>query len=101
MELTPITEIDFKKIIKGCGISYYTRLPSIDLKALFGFCPTRKAKRKIEISDESGFSKTYESVNQAAKKIQIPNPSTIMYAIYNKKPSIKRRSDKKYFLFEK
>ena len=99
MELTPITETEFRKKLKGCGISYYSRLPSIEIKAL-GFCPTRKAKRKIEISDESGFSKTYESANQAAKELQISNPSAIMYALYHGKPSIKRRSDKKYFLFK-
>ena len=97
MELTPITETEFRKKLKGCGISYYSRLPSIEIKALLGFCPTRKAKRKIKISDESGFSKTYESANQAAKELQISNPSAIMYALYHEKPSIKRRSDKKIF----
>ena len=101
MELTPITEIDFFFKLKGCGISYYSKMPSIELKALFGFCPTRIAKRNIEINDEFGFSKVYESVNQAAKELQIPNPSTIMYALYNGKPSIERRSDKKcYFIRE-
>ena len=55
MELTPITETEFRKKLKGCGISYYSRMPSIELKALLGFCPTRKAKRNIEISDEFGF----------------------------------------------
>ena len=101
MELTPITETEFRKKLKGCGISYYSRMPSIELKALLGFCPTRKAKQSIEISDEFGFLKVYESVNQAAKELQISNPSAIMYALYNEKPSIKRRSDKKKILFEK
>ena len=96
MELTPITETEFRKKIKGCGISYYSKMPSMELKAL-GFCPTRKAKRNIEISDEFGFLKVYESVNQAAKELQISNPSAIMYALYHGKPSIKRRSDKKIF----
>ena len=72
-------------------------MPSIEIKALLGFCPTRKAKRKIEISDESGFSKTYESANQAAKELQISNPFAIMCALYHGKPSLKRRSDKKIF----
>ena len=67
MELTPIKESDFRKKLKGCGISYYSKIPNTELKALLGFCPTRKAKKSIEISDEFGFLKTYESVNQAAK----------------------------------
>ena len=56
MELTPITETEFRKKLKGCGISYYSRLPSIEIKALLGFCPTRKAKRKIEIPSRGGFN---------------------------------------------
>ena len=100
MELTPITESEFRNKLKGCGISYYSRMPSIELKALLGFCPTRKAKKSIEISDEFGFSKVYESVNQAAKELQISNPSTIMYALYHGKPSIKRNQIKNVFLFE-
>ena len=54
MELTPIKESDFRKKIKGCGIKYYSKIPKTELKAL-GFCPIRKLKRNIEISDEFGF----------------------------------------------
>ena len=52
MELTPITDFDFLQKLKGCGIKYYSKIPRTQLKALFGFCPTTKTKRKIEISDD-------------------------------------------------
>ena len=42
MELTPITENEFRKKLKGCGIKYYCKLPSKEIKALLGFCPTQK-----------------------------------------------------------
>ena len=96
MELTPITETEFRKKLKGCGIKYYSQIPKTELKALLGFCPKRKLKRNIEISDESGFSKIFESMTQASS-----NPSAIKYALDNGKPTIKRRSIKKYFIFEK
>ena len=88
MELTPIKESDFRKKLKGCGISYYSKIQNTELKALLGFCPTRKAKKSIEISDEFGFSKTYESVNQAANDCQIPNPSAIMWVLLQVPESI-------------
>ena len=83
--------------MKGCGIKYYSKIQRKELKALLGFCPTIKAKRKIEISDEFGFSKVYESLTQASRDCEISNPSAIKYALDNGKPSIKRRSDKKIF----
>ena len=64
------------------------------------FLPKKK-KKSVEISDESGFSKIFERMAQAARDCKISNPSAIKYALDNGKPSIKRRSDKKYFLFEK
>ena len=96
MELTPINDFDFQKKLKGCGIKYYSKMPRTDLKALLGFCPTRKKKKSVEIRDESG-SRIFESVAQAARECEISNPSAIKYAIDNEKPSIKRRSDKKIF----
>ena len=97
MELTPIKDSEFQKKINGCGIKYYSKIQNTELKALLGFCPTRKAKKSVEISDEFGFSKVYESANQAANDCGISNPSAIMYALYHEKPSIKTRSDKKVF----
>ena len=89
MELTPITDFDFLKKLKGCGIRYYSKIPRTQLKALFGFCPTTKTKRKIE-------SKIYESVAEASRKCEI-STSAVKYALDHKKPSIKRRSDQKIF----
>ena len=47
MELTPINDFEFQKKLKGCGIKYYSKMPRTELKALLGFCPTRKAKKKL------------------------------------------------------
>ena len=33
------------------------------MKAFLGYCPTRKPKRQIEITDEFDFLKVYESLN--------------------------------------
>ena len=52
MELTPITDFDFLQKLKGCGIKYYSKIPRTQLKALLGFCPTTKTKRKIEIESK-------------------------------------------------
>ena len=90
MELTPITDFDFLKKLKGCGIRYYSKIPRTQLKAL-GFCPTTKTKRKIEIE-----SKIYESVAEAARQCEI-STSAVKYALDHKKPSIKRRPDQKIF----
>ena len=32
MALTPITEREFRKKLKGCGIKYYSALPTKELK---------------------------------------------------------------------
>ena len=93
MELTPITDFDFLQKLKGCGIKYYSKIPRTKLKALLGFCPTTKTKRKIEIDG----SKIFESVADAARKCEISNPSVLKYALDHKNPSIKRRSDQKIF----
>ena len=91
MEFSPISDFDFQKKLKGCGIKYYNKIPRTQLKALFGFCPTTKTKRKIEIE-----SKIYESVAEASRKCEI-STSAVKYALDHKKPSIKRRSDQKIF----
>ena len=97
MELTTISETEFRKKLKGCRIKYYSKIPKSELKALLGFCPKRKLKRNIEISDDDGFSKIFEGMTQASRDWEISNPSAIKYAFDNGKPTITRRSDKKIF----
>ena len=97
MTLIPITENDFRKKVKGCGIKYYNKVPKAELKAFLGYCPTRKPKTPVEISDEFGFSKVYESITEAGVDCGVP-ASTLKYALDNGKPSFKRRSDKKKIL---
>ena len=96
MELTPISEKEFRKVPKGCGIKYRNKIPSQELKAKLGYCPLSK-NRKVEISDETGFCKVYNSLKKAVEDCGISNSSTIKYALDNDKPSIKRRLGKKIF----
>ena len=83
MDLTPINDFDFLKKLKGCGIKYYSKIPRTKLKALLGFCPTTKTKRKIEITDGSDL-KIFESVAEAARKCEI-STSAVKYALDHKK----------------
>ena len=71
--------------------------PQNRIKARLGFCPIRKLKTNIEISDDFGFSQIFESLTKASRDCGISNPSALKYALDNGKPEIKRRSDKKIF----
>ena len=97
MEFTPITEREFRKKLKGCGIKYYSSLPKKELKKLLGFCPTNKLQRKVKISDDNGFSQIFRSMANAAKECKISNASALKYALDNKKETFTRRSDQKKF----
>ena len=97
MGLTPITEKKFRKKLKGCGIKNYSLIPKKELKEKLGFCSKNKPQRKVEISDDYGFSGIFQSMANAAKVCQIPNASTIKYALDRKKDIFRRRSDNKKF----
>ena len=97
MGLTPITEKNFRKILKGCGIKNYSLIPKKELKEKLGFCSKNKPQRKVEISDDYGFSGIFQSMANAAKVCQIPNASTIKYALDRNKDIFRRRSDNKKF----
>ena len=97
MGLTPITEKNFRKKLKGCGIKNYSLIPKKELKEKLGFCSKNKSQRKVEISDDYGFSGIFQSMANAAKVCQIPNASTIKYALDRKKDIFRRRSDNKKF----
>ena len=97
MGLTPITEKNFRKKLKGCGIKNYSLIPKKELKEKLGFYSKNKPQRKVEISDDYGFSGIFQSMANAAKVCQIPNASTIKYALDRKKDIFRRRSDNKKF----
>ena len=97
MGLIPITEKNFRKKLKGCGIKNYSLIPKKELKEKLGFCSKNKPQRKVEISDDYGFSGIFQSMANAAKVCQIPNASTIKYALDRKKDIFRRRSDNKKF----
>ena len=97
MGLTPITEKNFRKKLKGCGIKNYSLIPKKELKEKLGFCSKNKPQRKVEISDDYGFSGIFQSMANAAKVCQIPNASTIKYALDRNKDIFRRRSDNKKF----
>ena len=63
MELIPISEKEFRKVVKGCGIKYRNKIPGENLKAMLGYCPIIK-HRKVEITDESGFYKVFNSLTK-------------------------------------
>ena len=101
MVLTPITEREFRKKLKGCGIKYYSSIPKKELKKQLGFCPTLKIQRKVKISDDNGFSQIFQSMANAAKICKVSNASALKYALDNKKETLTRRSDQKNFIFAK
>ena len=61
------------------------------------FLLKNKPQRKVEISDDDGFSGIFQSMANAAKVCQIPNASTIKYALDRNKDIFRRRSDNKKF----
>ena len=97
MGLTPITEMEFRKKLKGSGIKYYSALPKKELKERLGFCSTHKPQRSIEVSDDDGFSQIFKSMTNAAIECEISNASALKYALDTGKDTITRRSDKKIF----
>ena len=75
----------------------YSLIPKKELKEKLGFYSKNKPQRKVEISDDYGFSGIFQSMANAAKVCQIPNASTIKYALDRKKDIFRRRSDNKKF----
>ena len=100
MGLIPITEKNFRKKLKGCGIKNYGFIPEKELKEKLGYCPTRKPQRKVKISDDYGFEKTFKSMSIAAKVCQISFPSVIKRALDKNKKFITRQSDRKKFYIQ-
>ena len=47
-----------------------------------------KPQRKVEISDDYGFSQIFQSMANAAKVCKISNASTLKYALDNKKETL-------------
>jgi hypothetical protein len=94
--LIPISEKEFRKVAKGCGIKYRNKIPSKELKAMLGYCPLYKL-RKVEIRDETGFCKVFDTTKQGAIESGISSQSVMKYAIDHERNFVKRRSDKKIF----
>ena len=101
MGLTPITEKNFRKKLKGCGIKNYSLIPKRELKEKLGFCPIRKLHRKVEISDDYGFGEIFQSMSNAAKVCQISDPSVIKQALDKKRTQLDDNQIEKNFIFGK
>ena len=101
MGLTPITEKNFRKKLKGCGIKNYSLIPKKELKEKLGFCPIRKLQRKVEISDDYGFEEIFQSMSNAAKVCQISDPSVIKQALDKKRTKLDDNQIEKNFIFGK
>ena len=65
------------------------------------FTQKNKPQRKVEISDDYGFSGIFQSMANAAKVCQIPNASTIKYALDRKKIYLDGDQITKNFIFAK
>lgn len=78
--LIPISSKEFRKVAKGCGIRYRNKILSRELKAMLGYCPLDK-RRRVEVSDKTGFCRVYDSIKEAAKDCQISNSSAIKYVM--------------------
>ena len=93
--------MEFRKKLKGCGIKYYSLLPKKELKERLGFCSTHKPQRKVEISDDNGFSEIFQSMANAAKECKISNASALKYALDNNKKNIYEKiGSKKIYIRE-
>ena len=46
MELTPINDQEFRKILRGCGIKYYCKIPRTELKISSWILSDNKNKKK-------------------------------------------------------
>ena len=94
--LIPISAKQFREVSKGCGVKYRNKIPSKELKAMLGYRPLGK-RRKVEVSLETGFWKTYDTTMEAVKDFKNSHSSAIKYVIDHERPFIKRRMDKKKF----
>ena len=63
---------------------------------MLGYRPLDK-RWKVEVSDETGFCKAYDTMKEAVKDFERSNSSCINYATANDRPFVKSRSDKKKF----
>ena len=101
VNLIPMSDKEFNKIAKESGIKYRNKISLSELKAMLGYCPLRQKQRKVEITDESGSSKVFDSLAKAARESGISNTSAIRYAQENAKAYgsnwVRRRFDGKLF----
>ena len=61
---------------------------------MLSYCPLEK-RRKVEVSDETGFYEIYYSIMEVVKDCGISNSSAIKCAIDHERPFVKKRSIKK------
>lgn len=57
------------EVAKGSGIKYRYKIPSKELKAMLGSRSFDKS-RKVEVGDETGFCKAYDSIKEAVKDVE-------------------------------
>ena len=94
--LTPISEKEFRKVVKGSGIRYRNKIPSSELKAMLGFKPIEK-KKPVEMREDGEFE-SFESMTEAGREFGI-TAASIKYALDHGREFIKRRKDgKKLFV---
>jgi len=96
--LTPISEKEFRKVVRGSGIGYRNKIPSSELKAMLGYRPIERKKR-VEMREDGDIHFTrFESMTEAGKQFGI-TAASIKYALDHEREFIKRKKDgKKLFV---
>lgn len=73
--------VDFRKVVKGCGLKYRNKVLRKALQAMLGYCPQGATAMKVEISDETGFCQVFSNMKEAAETSGISNGSAIKLAL--------------------
>ena len=98
IQLIPISNMEFQKnVAKGSGKKYRNKIPLKELKTMLRYCPLSRTKRKVEIKDENGSCKVYESLAQAARESEITSAAAMRYALNTGRNCVTRRLDGKLF----
>ena len=85
--LIPIRTKEFREVVKGCEIKYRNKIPSREMKAMLGYRSWTK-RRMVEVSDETGFCKAYDTIKEAVIDCGVSSSSAIQYAIDHERPFI-------------
>jgi len=94
--LAPISEKEFRKVVRGSEIRYRNEIPNSELKSMLGYRPIERKKR-VEMREDGEFE-SFESITEAGKQFGI-TAASIKYALDHGREFIKRKKNgKKLFV---